>query len=199
MRGEGLVLTHPALTEAAEATTGWNRDAGTVVLGKWKCASEPQSKNIRELTALLEQLSPKGKLPPAVHCMLPTGVPEMIAKMHRVATAAPDKIVLALAEKQAAGGGGGAGLKKVSPVEGVEDAITSALTKFDSLHAYFERGERAEIARLLLEEVVVDLEITPGKTGKVAQKFVAAQVQKCVGSEFGRWRRLRQPPRDVTQ
>ena len=169
--GEGFVLCHAELG-----------DNGRVVLGKWKGAQEPQDKNKRELASLRQRLS--SQLSPAVGFLLPFGVEAMLGQMEAAANVVPPS-------KQE-------GKKKAAPkekkvlVEGVEEAIASALTKFDTMESFFAAGKRGEIAKLLQDEVTADLlgaEGTKGKEGKQKAKFVGAQVQRAVGTAFGAWKK----------
>jgi hypothetical protein len=73
----------------------------------------------------------------------------------------------------------------------VEDAIVSALTKFDSPEAYFARDERKQFTAMLLKEVVTDLK-AEGKLKKLA----TSAVMKRLGQEFGSWKK-RTRARDV--
>eukprot|EP01048_Picozoa_sp_COSAG05_P003406 COSAG05_NODE_156_length_15696_cov_359.955440_7_plen_435_part_00 len=165
MKGEGLVLTYPGFASQFS------------MLGKWKCAQEPQPKNIEELKQLRQRLSEAGDFPPSLHFLFPEGVVEMIAKMQAIATVS----VAAAATPQKPADG----QTTVDNTE-VDEAIASALTKFDSPAAYFERNERKQFTTLILEEVMADLKAVGGS--KLA-KLVIAKVQKTVGQEFGRWKK----------
>ena len=179
--GEGLVLCHAELGD---------NDNGRVVLGKWKGAQEPQDKNKRELASLRQRLS--SQLKPAVGFLLPFGVEAMLDQMDAVANVVPPT-------KQEAKKKAAPKEKKVL-VEGVEEAIASALTKFDSLQTFFAAGKRGEIAKLLQDEVTADLlgaEGAKGKEGKQKAKFVGAQVQRAVGTAFGVWKKSGEPVADA--
>ena len=184
MRGEGLVLTH--------------RDfgVGSFKLSKWKCAQEPQQKSIQELTKLQQRFADDGDFPPALHFLMPTGVVDMVTKMHAVATVgleSPFKATRTKDEQTKAKSAGGAPKqpKSEQDVIMVEDAIVSALTKFDSPEAYFARDERKRFTAMLLEEVVTDLK-AEGKLKKLA----TSAVMKRLGQEFGSWKK-RTRARDV--
>ena len=164
MRGEGLVLTY----------VGFGSES--VVLGKWKCAQEPQQKNIKLLRQLRHRFSDEGDFPPSLHVLFPPRVIDMVAKMEAVAT-----ISVAAAEPvKKAQAAGGAPKKDIV----VQEAIASALTKFDSPSAYFRRDQRKEFTALLLEEVVADLK-AEGKQ----KKQVKGAVMRAIGQEFGSWKR----------
>merc|ERR1711881_340840 len=114
--GEGFVLCHAELGD---------NDNGRVVLGKWKGAQEPQDKNKRELASLRQRLS--SELEPAVGFLLPFGVEAMLEQMDAAAN------VVSPTKQEA---------EKKALVEGVEEAIASALTKFGTLQSFFAAGKR---------------------------------------------------------
>ena len=68
----------------------------------------------------------------------------------------------------------------------VDEAVTSALTKFDSPAAYFESNQRKQFAALILEEVIADLKVVGASK---LRKLVTSKVHKTVGQEFGRWKK----------
>jgi hypothetical protein len=178
MRGEGLVLTFPE----------FGARSGTFKLTKWKCAHEPQQRNIDELTKLLRRLSDVGDFPPSVHFLLPAGVVEMLQRMHAVATAgssSPFKKGNQAAEGAKDQVGSGA-TQSAAQDATVEEAIVSALTKFDTPDVYFDRDERKKLTDMLLAEVLTDL----NAEGKV-KKMVTGAVMEMLGQEYGRWKRGR--------
>jgi hypothetical protein len=154
------------------------------VLGKWKCAQEPQPKNIEELTMLVDDLGGP-RFPAVVHFLLPQGVVEMVHKMMEVATVA-DNSRAAAAEKA------GAPLVVAKAPAGVgatemHEVLMSARTKFDHLPAFFERKAKAEVVKLLVEEVAQDLKAVKGDA--VWTQAIKA-VNRHVGLEFGAWSKL---------
>ena len=178
MRGEGLVLTYPAF--------GARSGGGLCTLGKWKCAQEPQQKNIQELSRLQHRFSEAGDFPPSLHFLLPAGVVDMVAKMHAVATAgsaSPFKVAeQMMKQKPKKAGEAGPSEQDIA----VQEAIASALTKFDSPGVYFDRNERKEFTALLLEEVLTDL---TAEKGSKLKKLVSGAVMKRLGQDFGSWKR----------
>merc|ERR1711907_389431 len=175
MRGEGLVLTHPAFGELY---------SGLCHLGKWKCAQEPQSNNIKQLARLMHRFSEEGDVGPSVaNILLPAGVVDMVTKMHAVATAG-----MLSPFKEAKKGPGQQKKKKKKQQSSeqhiaVQEAIASALTKFDSPEAYFERDERKQFTTMVIEEVSADL-----KADEKLKKLVYGQVNKHLGQTFGSWK-----------
>ena len=65
----------------------------------------------------------------------------------------------------------------------MQEAIASALTKFDSPEAYFERDERKQFTTMVIEEVAADL-----KADEKLKKLVCGQVNKHIGQAFGSWK-----------
>ncbi len=177
MRGEGLVLTFQDFATRS----------GSFKLTKWKCAHEPQQKNVDELTKLRQRLSAGGNFPPSVHFLLPAGVVDMAQKMHAVATAgltSPFKKETNQSSKEAKQQAGGVSKQPTAQDATVEEAIVSALTKFDTPDAYFDRDERKQFSDMLLAEVLADLKAE----GKV-RKMVTGAVMKRLGQEYGRYKR----------
>ena len=145
-----------------------------IQLEKWKCSHEPQPKNIAMVKTLTERLATT--FPAPVHSLLPPGVPKLVAQMYAVATvpvAVPAKKVQSKSTKT----------PSVAELA-LQAAIESALTKFDHLHTFFERGERGAIAALLLAEVTADLKLEKG-----AAKQAIGAVNKRIGMEFGQWKK----------
>merc|ERR1719456_1235627 len=70
-------------------------------------------------------------------------------------------------------------------VEGVEEAIASALTKFDAMEAFFAAGKRGEIAKLLQDEVTADLLGAEGAKGRRASRRPSSWARRC----SARWAR----------
>eukprot|EP00927_Polykrikos_kofoidii_P001941 TRINITY_DN10750_c0_g1_i1.p1 TRINITY_DN10750_c0_g1~~TRINITY_DN10750_c0_g1_i1.p1 ORF type:complete len:540 (+),score=80.05 TRINITY_DN10750_c0_g1_i1:106-1725(+) len=66
----------------------------------------------------------------------------------------------------------------------MEASIVSAMTKFDTPSAYFDRNERKQFTTMLLAEVLADL-----KVDEKLKKQVTGSVMKRVGQEYGRWDR----------
>lgn len=172
VRGEGVVISH------REPGHGW-------VLGKWKCACEPQSTNKGLLDAIVQDYDSQNSF---ALSLLPPGVEDMFRKMNQCLSATYTPFI-----KEAEKGKGSDGMKKkattATECEGaslVSDAIQSALTKFDSLEAYFAKGPggRDEIKALLIKEVTEDVPAD-------AKKLVSGLVSKHVGMAFGKWSKQR--------
>merc|ERR1711871_1773567 len=168
VRGEGVVISHK------EPGHGW-------VLGKWKCACEPQSTNKGLLDAIVQDYDSQNSF---ALSLLPPGVEDMFRKMNQCLSATYTPFI-----KEAEKGKGSDGMKKkattATECEGaslVSDAIQSALTKFDSLEAYFAKGPggRDEIKALLIKEVTADVPAD-------AKKLVGGLISKHVGMAFGKW------------
>jgi hypothetical protein len=190
MKGEGMVLTYP----------DFGSKSGTAVLGKWKCAQEPQSKNVNELKQLVAALSGAKTeedqggpvhFPPKVHFLLPSGVVEMVHKMLEVATAQPktDSAEASKATTAAQKAGAAAQATGGGRSEGeMEEVLASALTKFDHIHSYFAQGKKAEVVQLLVQEVRQDLK---AEKGDPVWGQATKLVNRHVGMEFGTWRKQR--------
>ena len=69
---------------------------------------------------------------------------------------------------------------------GVQVAIESAVTKFDAIESFFERGERTAIVQLLRDEVLTDLKFSASSS---EGKHVNSAVNRHVGIEFGKWKK----------
>lgn len=65
----------------------------------------------------------------------------------------------------------------------MQHAIVSAMSKYDSLEAYFAKGERDTILACLQLEVIEDL----GASTTKEVKFIQKTISKEVGLAFGRW------------
>jgi 20S proteasome alpha/beta subunit len=73
----------------------------------------------------------------------------------------------------------------------VDEALASALTKFDSPDTYFGGGKKAqagmdEIKRLLMTEMSQDMGVT--EADDAATKQLRGAVQKCIGTSYGKWK-----------
>lgn len=166
-KGEGLVLAHQVFGLDASSD-----------LTKWKCSHEPQPKNIKLLRDLQERLCLS--FPPAVHSLLPKGVPATIDQLYHIATV-PVQVAAKKPKRSRTTDG-----KNTELQAGVQVAIESAVTKFDAIESYFERGERTAIVQLLRDEVLTDLKFSASSS---EGKHVNSAVNRHVGIEFGKWKK----------
>jgi hypothetical protein len=166
-KGEGIVVSIP---RTALGTAN-------AVVRKWKSASEPQGSNEKIITSTLENVAPLSG------ACVDEGIITMLQTLLDVATATPP-------EGQNAKK---AGQKVKQPKAAralvpnhVEEALVSALTKFDSLEVFFEKGGSgiANIKSLLMDEVVMDM----GVNCHPAEKQIRSAIAAHVGRQFGKWK-----------
>merc|ERR1712000_330877 len=79
---------------------------------------------------------------------------------------------------------------KIFDAKEMEAAIDSALTKYDSLEAYFVQDKMKAIISLVVEEVEHDMmpTLSSDKDAEVARKEIKTTVCKYVGVRYGQWK-----------
>lgn len=175
--GEGLVLTVA-------------HNAGRTSTYKWKISREPQPAGVAALMEIASALraGADGKaqlLDPAIH--------ELVSTLLTVATHADSTVAQAQAKVKAPK----PSREALVDVEAVQVAIASALTKFDTLEAYFDahgQGGVSTISEQLVAELLADKDLsmpTEGVKRDAAVKEVATAVKKYVGLQFGLWKKER--------
>lgn len=177
-RGEGRILTVA-------------RGAGGAATYKWKISREPQPAATDALRALVEELA----ISPAA-ALLDEPIREMVVTLLAVATHVDSTSAAAAAAPASA---------KPKPVKAVavdaaalQQAITSALTKFDAIETYLDSHGAAGVTGLverLVLEVLGDAELpmpAEGAAGReAAVKEVGTAIKKYVGQSFGAWKKAR--------
>ncbi|CAJ1396267.1 unnamed protein product [Effrenium voratum] len=69
-------------------------------------------------------------------------------------------------------------------------AFASAISKFDTLSTYFEKGMAVqEVIAMLVEEMRGDKDFFPAITSEEEEQSVAKFVQRSVGKSYGEWKR----------
>jgi hypothetical protein len=73
----------------------------------------------------------------------------------------------------------------------LNEALCSALTKFDTLEAQFSAGRSVkDITDILLEELLGDAELLPFLTGSESQDALGKHVRTHVGRAYGEWKKM---------
>ncbi|CAB9517954.1 expressed unknown protein [Seminavis robusta] len=149
-------------------------------LKKWKTSVEDESKTHAMLSALIQQhpryvFELAGVDVDVIQCMI-----DVSAKKTTTGQASKARKPNKEKKKTTA--------NKTAPFDDAthEAALVSAMTKYDALEAYFDRGDQATIIGLLNKEVTDDL----GAVGKEQIKCIGAAVGKKVGSALGRWKNV---------
>ena len=174
-RGEGVVISHdfcpPGGGPSDKRQSEW-------LLSKWKASCEPQTRN-EQLLADLVALFDGGH--PALS-LLPAEVEKMFRQMDACVRA--PYIPFGKGAKPATTTKLAKGSKAATPQpfqDDIQEAIASALTKYDSADSFFARGAVDELKALLLAEVVNDVP-------EAAQKNVVILIAKHIGQAFKKWR-----------
>ena len=146
-------------------------------LFKWKTSAEDESSTHKVLSSLMLQHPPTlleaaGISIDLLQCLIDvaTKPPTLTAKKGR---SEKSKQRMSKNDKKAA-----------YEVSVLETALVSAMSKYDSLEAYFERGLRSEIIALLNKELVEDL----GASTSEETRCVKSAVGKKVGRAFASWK-----------
>lgn len=182
-QGEGVVVAPATQAAAAE-----------FVMSKWKISAEPQAGNIKALKGLVDAIELD-----QLWKVMPPGLPQMLTSLQRVTSqnvgfqnattdveqSLSDDLNRLFRQKSAERLQNEHGVLTCGAVNmlAVKDAVKSAMTKFDSIDAYQRRGNLKEIRRLLVEEVLEDLEIHRVE-GPGSRRAAEREVKDCVEAEI---------------
>jgi len=170
-KGEGVVVSIP--------TDVLGRPTGTV--RKFKTAAEPQGSNEQWLRRTLARLEALGG------ACVDVVVVSMLRTMLDVATATPPEGAGHKAPKPKKKKVNAAETKGAYPAQLVQEALDSALTKFDALDTFFAKGSHrmGEIRALLIKEIGSDM----GAKTPAEQKQIKGTVAAFVGKSYGKWKK----------